>query len=278
MAGRKSESAEENGGVVNLSQRIVKELEKLINESEQAGDGANRTDKLRLYLNRWTMVGNALSRWQFCYDLLELIEFDGDSRTAASTTNRVKILFNLHCYPHLKKSNLLIEFINKQWASAVRAERVGQLVRLVLEVVLDSNLTATNSLNDVNHFGGISHEAYQRNDHYGRSKGSRAEPVGDDDRQGSRMNEDRLASANVKGKSNLSGQLNLVILIDDRRHPFGYRSFSEVSRLEAREKIRKIFLATFELILHSNRLSLDRVTVFTRLDLIRNEERKCVSV
>lgn len=269
-----SEARPENGSVVNLTQETVKEFEKLIDEDDSVGD-VNRARKLRLYARRWTrqLIGKTLSRWQFCEDLLELIEFDdGDLGTAGS---RVEFLFNLHCYSHLKKPNLLIEFINKQQrATGLGAKRVGQLIRLTFDVALGNNST-TNLLSDVSYFNGVSHGANQMSgkNNESSSRGSTGEP--DDDQQGSQENEDGRHKANFTGKSNLGSHLNLVILIDVHRRS-GDRVSHEENRMDARDRqqLQRTFLATVKFMVHLHRLSLDKVTVLTRLDRIPNYERK----
>ena len=276
----KREAEPASDGMANLTQRAVKEFENLINDAESAGHQVNETEKLRLYLKRWTLVGKALSRWQFCYDLFELIEFDGDSSSAGSTAGRsVEFLFNFHCYLHLKKPILLIEFINKQWANAASAKQVGRLVRLSLDVALESNSTG-DLVNGVSHFN--RHRVNQQNGagHEDRSRKQRSGQTSDSGRQGSQSDEDRLHRANEMGKSTLRGKLNLVILIDDTQRKPGRRAPSRkkgrvfLNALD-RQKLQRIFLTTIKSIVASNRLGLNKVSVHTRLDLIRNQERKC---
>lgn len=268
------ETRPENGNesIVNLTQETVKEFEMLIDDS--VADTASRAGKLRLYARRWTrqLIGKKLSRWQFCEDLLELIEFDdGDWGTAGS---KVEFLFNSHCYSHLKKPSLLIEFINKRLAG-LGAKRVGLLVCLAFDVAVGNNLT-TNLLNGVNYFNGVGHGPNQVKTT--SSEASRAE-AGENlegNQQSSQENKDAPHKAIFTGKPNLGSHLNLVILIDAQP---GGRVSNEENRIPLgardRQQLQRTFLATVKFMVHRHRLGLDKVTVFTRLDrMVPDNERK----
>ena len=199
--------------------------------------------KLNPYFNRRTkkMMENVRSRWQLCYDLFDIIEFNNFFHNYAKDVIESKIvfLFNLHCSQHLRKSNLFIEFVKKlEIRSNFRRKQIGRLIQLIFDVQFNS-FTSTTSLDYLNNLNSLNDYQIDK----------------------------------TKNNETSFEQLNLIILIDrndaskNEDQISNQRTLFLNNKLNLKNAIKFIFL-------HNHLNGLYNFTMFTDFRFKQNENRK----